>query len=106
MEPDFTRTDEPVKAQDASENEAEVKSQPVNQLERNNADLPSEADEAPEDQKQEAQQLSLFDEREENEKAPETKPDEQDKKPVQEKPAEEKPVKRSRLKIRPLSQKI
>ena len=90
--PDFTRTDEPVAVQDASETEAEVKSQPLNRLERNNAELPSEADEAPEDQKQEAQQLSLFDEREENEKAPEPKPEEQPKKPVQEKPDEKKPA--------------
>ena len=91
-EPDFTRTDESVSAQDASEKETEVESQPLNQLERNNADLPSEADNAPLDQKEEAQQLSLFDESEQNEKAPEKKPEQKTKKPTEEKPTEEKPI--------------
>ena len=69
-EPDFTRNDSPVKAQDASNSDSEITPKPQGRLERNNAELPSEADRAPQEQKEEEQQLSLFDETQEEKGAP------------------------------------
>ena len=63
VEPDMTSGDEVVSSQDASGNDVDVETQPVKRLERNNIKLAEEAREpAPKGQEQEAEQLSLFDE--------------------------------------------
>ena len=67
VEPDMTSGDEVVSSQDASGNDVDVETQPVKRLERNNIKLSEEAREpAPKGQEQEAEQLSLFDETQED----------------------------------------
>ena len=86
VEPDMTSGDEVVSSQDASGNDVDVETQPVKRLERNNIKLAEEAREpAPKGQEQEAEQLSLFDETQEDqfEEAEEQAPA-QEKAPAQE----------------------
>ena len=73
VEPDMTEGDEVVSSQDASGNDVDVETQSVKKLERNNIKLSEEAREpAPKGQEQEAEQLSLFDETQEDQFEEET----------------------------------
>ena len=80
VEPDMTAGDEVVSSRDASGNDVDIETQPIKRLERNNIKLAEDStDPAPKGQEQEAEQLSLFDETQEDqfeeveEEAPEQK---------------------------------